>query len=332
MPSLDIFNDDAFSLSSMTAAIQERPYVPGRLGTLGIFESKGITTTTLQIERKGNLLTLVPAGERGSSGKVKTRNKRDMIPFNTIHLPQTGAVLADSIQNVRAFGSESELESIQSVVNGELDGMRKNLDATIEFQRMGAIKGSIVDADGTTELLNLFTEFGISQTIVNMALGTATTKVRKKCQDILNAVEDALGAGLWSRVRVECGRTFFQDFIDHDDVRKAYDRYQDGEKLRDDPRSGFEFGDIIWEQYRGAVGGTKFVADNEAHVIVEGVSGLYITRFAPADYMETVNTMGLPYYAKQERMGMDKGIDMEAQSNPLSLCTNPKVSIKLTHS
>ena len=81
--------------------------------------------------------------------------------------------------------------------------------------------------------------------------------------DILNKVEDALGAGLWSRVRVECGRTFFQDFIDHDDVRKAYDRYQDGEKLRDDPRSGFEFGDIIWEQYRGAVGGTKFVADNE---------------------------------------------------------------------
>ncbi len=31
MATLDIFNDDAFSLSSLTAAINETPYVPGRL-------------------------------------------------------------------------------------------------------------------------------------------------------------------------------------------------------------------------------------------------------------------------------------------------------------
>ncbi len=329
MALLDIFNDDPFSVTSLTAAIQATPFLPGRLGQLGIFSSSGITTTTMQIERKGNLLTLVPAGERGGSGLVKNREKRNMLPINTIHLPQEGAVMADSIQGVRAFGSESEVESVQNVVNTELAGMRRNLDATIEFQRMGAVKGQIVDADGTTVLLDLFATFGITQKTIAMALAVEATKVRNKCMDILNAIEDALGAAMWTGVRVECGRGFFQAFISHPDVEKAYERYQDGIMLRNDPRAGFEFGGIIWEQYRGSVGGTKFVKDDEAHIIVEGVPDLYITRFAPADYVETVNTMGLPYYAKQERMRMDKGIEIEGQSNPISLCTRPQVSIKL---
>lgn len=332
MPTLDIFNDDAFSVSSLTAAIAEQPYVPGRLGQLGLFGSKGINTTTVQIEKVGNLLILVPAGERGQPGTPNRRPKRNMIPFNTIHLPQTGAVMADEVQNVRAFGSETEIQAVQNVVNDELSTMRRNLDATIEFQRIGAVKGQIVDSDGSTVLVDLFTAFGISQTTVNMALGVATTKIRKKCMDILNKVEDALGAAMWTRVRAVCGRTFFQDFIDHDDVRAAYERYNQGEMLRNDPRGGFDFGGITWEQYRGKVGSTAFVPDAEAYIIVEGVPDLYITRFAPADYIETVNTMGLPYYAKQELMKMGKGIDLDAQSNPISLCTRPSVSIKLTES
>jgi len=47
--------------------------------------------------------------------------------------------------------------------------------------------------------------------------------------------------------------------------------------------------------------------------------------------METVNTLGVPYYAKQEPRRMGKGIDLEAQSNPITLCTKPRAIIKLTH-
>ena len=45
--------------------------------------------------------------------------------------------------------------------------------------------------------------------------------------------------------------------------------------------------------------------------------------------METVNTIGLPLYAKQELMRMNKGVELEAQSNPLNLCTKPRAVIKL---
>jgi hypothetical protein len=46
--------------------------------------------------------------------------------------------------------------------------------------------------------------------------------------------------------------------------------------------------------------------------------------------METVNTIGIPYYAKQEARRMNKGIDFEAQSNPINLCTRPRAIVKLT--
>ncbi len=37
--------------------------------------------------------------------------------------------------------------------------------------------------------------------------------------------------------------------------------------------------------------GAPYIAANEARVVVKGVPELFITRFAPADYEETVNTI-----------------------------------------
>ena len=86
----------------------------------------------------------------------------------------------------------------------------------------------------------------------------------------------------------------------------------------------------MWREYRGSVGGISFIGDDDAYLVPTGIADMFITRFAPADYMETVNTMGLPYYAKQEPMRMNKGIELETQSNPISLCTRPDAIVKLT--
>ncbi|MET3172167.1 UNVERIFIED_ORG: hypothetical protein ABIC72_006625, partial [Burkholderia sp. 1988] len=64
MADIALLNDDAFSLSSLSAAINEQPQVPSRLATLGLFEEEGITTTVVQIERDGDTLALVPTGQR----------------------------------------------------------------------------------------------------------------------------------------------------------------------------------------------------------------------------------------------------------------------------
>jgi hypothetical protein len=53
------------------------------------------------------------------------------------------------------------------------------------------------------------------------------------------------------------------------------------------------------------------------------VPDLFKTVYAPADYIETVNTMGKPRYAKQYAMPNDKGIHMDTQMNALNWCTRP---------
>ena len=326
---MDIFNDDAFSVVSLTKAIEDTPFVPGRVGQLGIFSEEGVSTTSISIEKVGSTVSLVPAASRGSSGRPMGNDKRQMIPFTATHLPQRASILADEVQNLRAFGSETEVETAQRLMNRKLAKMRRDLDTTIEYQRIGAIKGSILDSDGTTELLNLHTAFGTSVTSHSLVLGTAGTPVRNKVIEARRKMEAALGGLTYSGARVLCSASFFDALVGHAKVEAAFDRYMNGEFLREDQRGGFYFAGVFWEEYRGQVGATKFIADGEAWMVPEGVPDLFVTNYAPADYMETVNTLGQAYYAKQEPKDFGKGIDVETQSNPIHICTRPAVPVKL---
>lgn len=332
MPSLDIFNNDAFSVQSLTKAINDTPHQPMRIGELGWFSEEGITTTALSIEKQGTTLSLVPSAQRGAPGKPVSNDKRSLIPINTVHLPQRGAVIADEVQNLRAFGSESELESVQTLVNKKLAKMRRNIDVTMEYQRVGAIKGQVLDADGTTVLLDLFTTFGVTQQTHDMNLDSDATKVKLMVVQAKRKVEDALGGLMYRSLRALCSEGFWDALVSHPAVVAAYERWMGGQFLREDQRDqgGFYFAGVFWEEYRGNVSSQPFIDADAAYLVPEGVPDLFVTNFAPADYMETVNTNGLPYYAKQEAMGFNKGVELESQSNPISINTRPRSVVKLT--
>lgn len=336
MPALDIFNNDAFSVQSLTTAINETPYQPMLVGSLGLFSEQGINTTNLSIEMRGTTLSLIPAAARGAPGGPVANDKSRLIPISTVHLPQRGAVIADEVQNLRAFGTESDVETVQNLVNRKLGKMRRNLDVTIEYQRIGALKGIVVDADGSTPILNMFTTFGVTQQTLAMALTTDATKVKLKVTAAHRLAEQALGGLLHSGFIALCGDGFFDALVTHPAVVAAYDRYLDGAFLRELQRSqnsgspGFQFCNTTWHEYKGSVAGIPFIGTDDAYLIPLGVPDLFETHYAPADYMETVNTTGLPYYAKQEAMRMNRGVELESQSNPISICTRPNVVVKLT--
>ncbi|OKA29285.1 major capsid protein E [Pseudomonas versuta] len=329
MADIAIFDDEAFSVSSLTAAINEQQYLPGRLSSLGLFQEEGITTLTVQIEKDGDTLALVPAGERGTSGLVVAASKRTLIPFNTVHLPERFTIKADEIQGIRAFGTRSELQAVQDVVNARLLKARRQLDVTHEYQRMGALNGKILDADGRTVLLDIFDRFGVEQQTLSMEFAAGKDKLRVRCMRALDLQEEALGSTTTSGSRAFCGKTFWEALVTHPDVVDNYKNTQQAVVLRADARETFEFGGITWERYRGRIAGQPFVHDDKALLVPEGVPDLYISAFAPADYMETVNTQGIPYYSKIEPMPFNKGMAGEAQSNPLHICTRPKAQILL---
>lgn len=326
---LDVFNNSAFDLTELTKAINLIPHVPTRIQQSGLFSSEGISTLSVMIEMTNEVLSLVPAGARGAPMPIKNLPRRNVRNFNTVHLPQRVALFADEVQNLRAFGSQTEVELGTARLAKKLAIARRDLDLTIEFQRIGAIKGQVLDADGATVLLDLFTEFGVAQQTLDMVLDNDATKVLQKCVAALRLMEDKLGGTMMSGVTAYCSPEFFDALSGHPAVTETY-KYQAGAVLRTDRRAGFEFGGIYWEEYRGTVAGVRFIEANAAYLVPQGVPDLFVTYYAPAPYMETVNTEGLPFYAKQEAMDFNKGIDIETQSNPLHLNTRPNAVIKVT--
>jgi len=330
MATLDIFKSDAFSLQALTNAITNVPFTPTKIGQSGLFTSEGITTTNFSIEAVGSTLSLVPSAPRNAPGRVMGNDKRKLIPFQTVHLPQRGTVVADEVQGIRAFGTESEADTVMRVVNSKLMKMRRDLDVTIEWQRLGAIKGQVLDADGTTVLLDVLGTFGVSQQTLGMALTTDATKVVNKVVAAKRLIEDELGGLSYTGLTAYCGATFFDTLVAHPAIEKTYLNTMQAGFMREDHRDGFFFAGVFWTEYRGNVSGNAFVGADDAYLVPTGVADLFITKFAPANYLETVNTPGLPYYAKQWAMEADKGIELEAQSNPISICTRPRAVVKLT--
>ena len=114
---LDIWEADGFTVQSLTAAINNGSYTPGQIGATGSFDEIGVSTTRISIEYRDGPLSLVYPSARGGPGETITDDKRNMIPFDVDHYERNDSVLADEVQNIRAFGSENVLETIEGRVN-----------------------------------------------------------------------------------------------------------------------------------------------------------------------------------------------------------------------
>jgi hypothetical protein len=354
MATLDVFKADGFSVTNLSLAIAEMDFVPSKIENLGLFRNESVTTTTVQVEKRRDTLFLVPSSGRGGSGYAINQDKRALRAFNVPHFQLDDAIQADEVQNIRAFGSESELESVQNRLNQKLQRGARSLDATIEFQRAGVLQGNVYDVrpsgnsgdvggavtnNYTVETLyNYYTEFGVTQDTVDFPFSNANLDMVGKCSDIAQLEETELGMMTYQRLHVFCGYDWWKSFISHPKVTDAYKYWMGNKRAAMDPLTmdlryaGFEFGGITFEVYRGKVGNRDFFPAGEAYCFPIGVPDLFVSHFAPADYIETVNTPGLPRYAKQYETPNGKAIQIEMQTNHLAMCTRPKTIIKLTKS
>lgn len=332
---LNIFDTDAFTVARMTAAVNEMPFVPGRIGELGLFASDYLDVTTVAVEKKGDLLVLVPPTPRGAPGKTMDKEQRDLRALIIPHFELNDAIYAEEVQGRREFGSEQALQTVVGKVAARQTTLVQSLAATEEHARMGAIKGVVTYADSST--LNLFTEFGVSQeTEINFALATATDgALRKACAGVIRQVSDILGGVPFTGLHAFCGDNFFDDLLANPEVRATFAGWSEAQILREGyigpNRSSygiFEFGGIVWENYRGSVGGTGFVNTDKCHLFPLGVPGLFKTAYAPADYEETVNTTAERLYSRQYPMANGKGRHIDVQMNALQYCTRPRVLIQ----
>ena len=332
---LNPFAVDAFNMVSLTQAINILPNNYGRIRELNLMPGKGVRTRNIIVEEMNGVLNLLPTLPPGAPGTQNKMGKRKVRSFAIPHIPVDDVILPQEYEGLRAFGSETEQETLAKILNDHLQTGRNKFGITLEHLRMGALKGIILDSDGST-LFNLYTEFGISQKTVSFALNSSSTNVAAKCREVTRHIEDNLRGEVSTGVRCLIDEGFFDALIEHTSVKEVYLNHAAAvEILGGDPRKEFKFGGITFEEYRGVAtdldgNSRQFIADNEGHAFPMGTMNSFETLFAPADFLETVNTIGIELYAKQEERKFGRGIDLHMQSNPLPICYRPGILVKVT--
>ena len=132
------------------------------------------------------------------------------------------------------------------------------------------------------------------------------------------------------RAHVLVSQEFFDALVAHKSVKEAYGNYAEAaQRLGGDMRKGFSFGGLTFEEYRGVVDGKRFIDAGEGHAFPVGTSETFSNFGAPADFVETVNTLALPYYARQQNKDFNRGIDLHVQANQLPLVNRPGTIVEL---
>jgi hypothetical protein len=344
---LDVFSDDAFSLVGLTDSISKIDHVPGQAGELAFAGTgQGVPTTKIAIEYRDQVLSIIPTTPRGAPAPQEVRDKSKLFDLEIPQIKLEDTIGVHSIQNVRAFGSGDLIDGAQTVVNDQLAKMAARLDLTIEHMRLGALKGKILDADGTL-LTNLYSAFGVAEpdpiTFPNDNMSEPQS-LRETCQQVVRQVQKAAKMLLPSTAQVYalCGDDFFDEVTNHADVATAFAGWTAAQQrlAGDAMATPFNFGGLAFVNYRGTDGvtgaeesdgelvGEVGIASGECRIFLTGVPGLYSEKFAPADFVESANTVGLPRYAKLVPDRMGRSFTLHVQSNPLPICTRPATLLK----
>ena len=334
---LDIFKSRLFETTTLTASINDQQYVPSYINDLGLFEEQGVSTTSVVIERQGSTIAVLPTSARGAPGTPIQGDKRKGIPLLIPHVKATAQLQADEVQNVRAFGSPDQLAGVTQKRDEKTRKISSSLDLTLEYHRLGCIQGLVLDEDGSV-ILDIFDAMGIEELDEITIAPDATYDpnnpakagaIRQKLRGLKRETSKALGFKPKGWLCF-AGDDLYDQVADAPEVRATYLAQQQASDLRSDgDAESFTYGGITFVNYVGA--GDVAIDDDVGRIVPLGVPGLFRTDFGPADYLEAVNTNGLPKYMKavMDPSGYNRFIEMEGQMNDLNYCTKPQALRKL---
>ena len=189
MITMDAFRADAFSAVTLTAAVDKLGYVPQYLGTVpGLFNDTPVRTTAVWIEERSNAPALIQTTEPAAAPKVRGAEQRAARAFRTKTLGEGSRIMADELQGIRAFGSETEMKELMSEVARRQQLIKNDMELTKENWRLGVIQGKLLDAGGSL-IYDWNAEFGQPQAAeANFDLLNATPAsgvLRQQCNQVV---------------------------------------------------------------------------------------------------------------------------------------------------
>ena len=134
---------DLFNVTTLTAAVNKLPAMPGKVGAMGLFDEKGIATTTVTIDEQEGRLILVPNASRNVetrlTGRVAAAQITDMmkVPGSYSSLAGEKAEAAGPHQVRKTRVQLVQGRSAEELVGQELpiEGRTDQAEETLVHQR-----------------------------------------------------------------------------------------------------------------------------------------------------------------------------------------------------
>lgn len=337
---------ERFSTLELSMAINKRQNEYGLLNSLGLFAEQGIPDRHVKIETRNQTLSIIPTSPVGTPAPADDDpDDRAVIPpIPTFRHAKMHTILAEDLQGVRMFGTDDMPEYPDMKMMEMLDKIQREHRQTKEFLRWQALKGNVYDVDGSKLLYNVYSLMGETQKEIDWDLSNndAVDPILDGNNELLDYLEDeALGEMVTGVVKF-CSPGYFDAMLKNKSFREAYKYFseQPGEinPNRQMVRQ-FNYKGVTYIRHRGTATYKKkdgttvkhtFIPANEAIAVPMGTYECFRTFFGPAEFLETVNTIGQEIYIKPDVMKLDMGIELHSFSHQLNLVTKPRLVVKCT--
>lgn len=342
MAILDIFNNEAFSTTSLIAALENSEFQPERLGQLNLFTSNPVRTDSVAVEIRDNgSLGLIKTSQRGSPLQQGSDVKRRMRSFGTHRIGKGDRIMASELAFVRQFAEETAVVHVQSEIarrwNGPT-GLISQVNLTLENMRLGAIQGKMLDSDGTVleDWVTAFDAPGSTPTTIETITfdfaALQDGQLREKLIKLKRSIARS-SDGVWTastKLHVLVGDDFFDKLAKNPEIRDYYANRIDKKSYVEgyDAWSTLEYEGFVFENYRGTDDeSTVAIETNTGHCFPTNTRGAFEHVKAPGESFADLGQLGKDLYTQltPDLTGHDRYIDMEVITYPLFVCTRPKM-------
>ena len=323
---------NSFELVDVTDDLILLPQTWTLLGDLGLFQPDYLTTQTVTFEEQKGTLTLIKDQVRGAKPQTMGRDARKLHSYSTAHFPIYDALTPDELEGRTRPGSKGkELDTEAAALLRMMEKIRKSYDRTLEVARFHTITTGTKYAPNGTVAGDFYSDFGITRKVVDFVLGTATTDVIAKCEEIIASFHSSATEGqVITRVVALCSPGFFGKLISHAKVTQSYLYQQIGGNSNIlQQRAGgmglyrrFNFSNIEFIEVPVLTGDTLIPA-GDAYFVAMDDMGSFKTYFSPAQRFGYVNTVAEANYLWIQRAQNLKEISVEAESNFLNVLMKP---------
>lgn len=332
---------NGFEITDWTEELLIVPNKWGLIQQLGIFgEAEGVTQHTVTFEQIDKTIGIIGDKIRGERASVNKDYTRKVHSYAVPHFPLDDYISPNDIQGKRAYGTENA-EVMEAVRARKLERIRQAHAITLEYARAQLLCNGTVYAPNGSVSYNFYTDFGVTRKEVDFVLGTTTTDIIGKCEEVIAHIQDNLLNGeVASNIVALCSPTFFAALVKHAKVTNAYQYYTTigaAQPLRerlgapnlDGRYRSFDFGGIMFIEYRGIYNGSQLITAGDAYALPLGTNDMFKTYVSPANKFDLVNTVGQEAYFFEYPDNKGEKIEIQTESNFINMVRRPGGLVRL---